>query len=165
MIAAEERALLLEPVPDDMNAAVVAVRREHIDSALEAVEGIGVAFHNHLERFVVVVAAGFAFGHDCLAWEVVSDAITDSVAHRFQCAPALMANLPARLRALPPALLRRFELLKLPKQVNEPLGDGLLKVVLCTEPSPDGGLKLLQRSVARPIVSRDDMLPDRVQSV
>jgi hypothetical protein len=33
--------------------------------------------------------------------------------------------------------LRRFKLLKLPKQVNEPLGDGLLKVVLCTEPSPD----------------------------
>jgi hypothetical protein len=71
-------------------------------------------------------------------------------------------RLPARLRALPPALLRRIELLKLPKQVNEPLGDGLLKVVLCTEPSPDGGLKLVQGSVARPIVSRDDMLPDRV---
>jgi hypothetical protein len=73
--------------------------------------------------------------------------------------------LPARLRALRPALLGRFKLLKLPKQVNEPLGDGLLKVVLCTEPSPDGSLKLVQRSVASPIASRDDMLPDRVQSV
>jgi hypothetical protein len=52
-----------------------------------------------------------------------------------------------------------------PMQVNEPLGDGLLKVVLCTEPSPDGSLKLVQRSVASPIASRDDMLPDRVQSV
>jgi hypothetical protein len=78
---------------------------------------------------------------------------------------ALMPNLARTATCAPTNVIGRFKLLKLPKQVNEPLGDGLLKVVLCTEPSPDGGLKLVQRSVARPIVSRDDMLPDRVQSV
>jgi hypothetical protein len=53
-----------------------------------------------------------------------------------------MPNLARTATRAPTSVIGRFKLLKLPKQVNEPLGDGLLKVVVCTEPSPDGGLKL-----------------------
>jgi SGNH domain (fused to AT3 domains) len=34
-----------------------------MDRALEAVEGVGGAVHAHLKRLVVIVSAGFAYGH------------------------------------------------------------------------------------------------------
>ena len=66
MVAAEERAFLFEAVTEDMNAAIVAGWSQRMDRALEAVEGVGGAVHAHLKRLVVVVSAGFAFGHDLL---------------------------------------------------------------------------------------------------
>jgi len=67
MLAAKEGAVLLEAVPDDADAAVLAGRRQRVDRAFEAVEGVGGAVHGHLKRLVVVVSAGFASGHDNLA--------------------------------------------------------------------------------------------------
>src|SRR5271165_2266072 len=70
MITTEEDAFLLQPVTDNMNAAIVAGRSQRMDRALEAVEGVGRAVHAHLKRLVVVIAAGFASGHGGLpfAW-------------------------------------------------------------------------------------------------
>jgi len=73
MLAAEERPFLLEPVADDADAAIVAFRRQRMDRAFEAVEGMGGTVHAHLERLVVVVSAGFTSGHEDLApvaWEL-----------------------------------------------------------------------------------------------
>src|SRR3979411_538278 len=63
MLAAEERAVLLEPVTDDADAAVLAGRRQRMDCAFEAVKRVGGAIHAHLERLVVIVSARFASGH------------------------------------------------------------------------------------------------------
>ena len=65
MLAAEKCAFLFEPVTDDMNTAISAGRSERMDSALKAIEGVGPAVHAHLKRFVVVISACFALGHDC----------------------------------------------------------------------------------------------------
>jgi hypothetical protein len=43
-----------------------------------------------------------------------------------------------------------ISLFQLNEQVNEPLGDGLPKVVLYLEASPDGGLKLAQHPSRTP---------------
>src|SRR5262249_42827030 len=64
MLAAEEGAVLLEPVADDPDAAVLAGRRQRMDRAFEAVEGVGGTVHADLKCLVVVVSAGFASGHD-----------------------------------------------------------------------------------------------------
>src|SRR6266705_2579061 len=71
MGAAEDRVVLLDAVTDDADAAVIAGRRERMDRAFEAVERMGVSVHRHLERLVVIVAAGFASGHGCLACRFV----------------------------------------------------------------------------------------------
>src|SRR5688572_3720208 len=63
MIAAEILAARLQPVADDADAARGAMRRQSFDRALEAVIGVRLAVHDHLEGLVVVVAAGFASGH------------------------------------------------------------------------------------------------------
>jgi hypothetical protein len=57
MLAAEECAVLFQPVADDADAAVLARRRQRVDRAFETVEGVGGAVHAHLERLVVIVAA------------------------------------------------------------------------------------------------------------
>src|SRR5215475_3159963 len=64
MLAAEEGAVLLEPVADDADAAVLAGRRQRVDRAFETVEGVGGAVHADLKRLVVVVSAGFTSRHD-----------------------------------------------------------------------------------------------------
>lgn len=64
MLAAEEGALLLEAVTDDTDAAMRAGRRQRMDRAFEAVEGVGLAALDHLKRLVVIVPAGFADCHD-----------------------------------------------------------------------------------------------------
>src|SRR4030081_1407160 len=66
MLAAEERAVLLQAVTDDPGAAVLAGRRQRRDRALEAVEGVGLAIQGDLERLVVGGSAGFASGHGVL---------------------------------------------------------------------------------------------------
>src|SRR5262249_35637137 len=67
VLTAEERAVLLQPVPDDMDAAVLAGRCQRVDRAFEAVEGVRRAVHAHLKRLVVIVAAGFTSRHGDLA--------------------------------------------------------------------------------------------------
>src|SRR4029453_12518753 len=64
VLAAEEGAVLLEPVADDADAAVLAGRRQRVDRAFETVEGVGGTVHADLKCLVVVVSAGFASGHD-----------------------------------------------------------------------------------------------------
>src|SRR5262245_23950317 len=63
MLAAEEGAVLLQPVADDADAAVLAGRRQRVDRAFETVEGVRGSAHAHLERLVVIVPAGFTSGH------------------------------------------------------------------------------------------------------
>ena len=63
MITAEEAAIGLEAVSDDANAAVLALWREHVDRALEAVERVLLTAVTDGERLVVVVAAVIADGH------------------------------------------------------------------------------------------------------
>src|SRR5438067_4511097 len=64
VLAAEEGALLLEPMPDDADAAMGAGRRQRVDRALEAVESVSDAVLGDLKRLVVIVAAGFTSLHD-----------------------------------------------------------------------------------------------------
>src|SRR5215510_13856502 len=44
--------------------AVLAARRQRVDRAFEAVEGVGGTVHADLKCLVVVVSAGFASGHE-----------------------------------------------------------------------------------------------------
>src|SRR5262249_44541965 len=92
---AEERAFLFEAVTEDMNAAIVAGWSQRMDRALEAVEGVGGAVHAHLKRLVVIVSAGFAFGHDGLpfAWEC-------SGYNPRQPAPVPSGSWPVRFRGI-----------------------------------------------------------------
>src|SRR5919198_1209237 len=53
----------LDPVADDPAAAVLADRRQRVDGALEAVEGVARPLRDDLERLVVVVAANLAARH------------------------------------------------------------------------------------------------------
>src|SRR5215510_2275271 len=64
MLAAKEGAVLLEPVADDADAAVLACRRQRMDRAFETVEGVGGTVHAGLKRLVVVVSTGFTSRHD-----------------------------------------------------------------------------------------------------
>src|SRR5438874_6929253 len=61
--AAVHRAVVLHAVADHLAAAVAAVRREGVDSALERVEGLGTTLLGHGERLVVVVAAHVTLRH------------------------------------------------------------------------------------------------------
>src|SRR5918995_6668297 len=64
VVAAIERAAVFQTVPDDTRAAMLAGRGKRVDRAFEAVECVRLAVHDDLKRLVVVVAAGFACGHD-----------------------------------------------------------------------------------------------------
>src|SRR4029077_16045616 len=66
MLAAEECAVLFQPVTDHADAAVLARRRQRVDRAFETVEGVGGAVHAHLECLVVIVSARFTSGHGSL---------------------------------------------------------------------------------------------------
>src|SRR5690242_13909486 len=63
MRATIERAVRLDSVADDLALAVLAHRRELVNGALEAVEGMGLSRRDDLERQIVVVAADLALGH------------------------------------------------------------------------------------------------------
>jgi hypothetical protein len=66
MLATEEGALLLESVADNADAALRAGRRQRMNGAFEAVEGMSDPAHTHLERLVVIVPASFTSRHDDL---------------------------------------------------------------------------------------------------
>lgn len=63
MFATVKLAVMLHSVPDDGAATVGAGGRQHLNRAFEAVEGVCLAVHHDLERFGIVVPAGFAFSH------------------------------------------------------------------------------------------------------
>ncbi|MBC7792015.1 MAG: hypothetical protein H7Z74_18870 [Anaerolineae bacterium] len=63
MNATVESACLLDAMSHDFAPAMRAGRGEHMDSALEGVEGVRFTLHRHSERFVIAVAAGVAAGH------------------------------------------------------------------------------------------------------
>jgi len=63
MRAAEESSVGLDPVSDDLAAAVVADWRQLVNGALEAVEDVPIARGDHLERQIVVVPAHLALRH------------------------------------------------------------------------------------------------------
>jgi hypothetical protein len=63
MDATEDFAPLLYAVPNDPAVAVRANRRERVDCALEAIEGVVLAGNDHFKRFVIFVFANFAFSH------------------------------------------------------------------------------------------------------
>src|SRR5687767_13519474 len=62
--ATENGAVLLDTVPDDFTAAVLAFGRQGMDRAFERIEGVLPPVHRDSERFVVVVSADIAFSHD-----------------------------------------------------------------------------------------------------
>src|SRR5918997_4502603 len=61
--AAEQAAVGLDAVADHADAAVLAGRRQRVDRALEAVEGVRGARRGHLDGLVVVVAADLTLRH------------------------------------------------------------------------------------------------------
>src|SRR5687768_326558 len=63
VITAEERAVLLKPVTDDLDAAIRAGGGKRVNCALEAVECVNPSVFRDLEGLVVVVTARFAFRH------------------------------------------------------------------------------------------------------
>jgi hypothetical protein len=61
--ATEEGSLSLDPVTYDPASAVFTHRRQLMYGALKAVESMGFAGRDYLEREVVIVAADFALSH------------------------------------------------------------------------------------------------------
>jgi hypothetical protein len=68
--ATKDCIVLFNPVADNMRATMRTSRCEGLDRTLEAVKGVILAIQYHLERLVVVVAAGFADWHGCLSNEI-----------------------------------------------------------------------------------------------
>ena len=61
--AAINFSVLLDPVSDHAAVAVRTMRRQRVDRALEAVEGVMLTFDHNLKRLVVFVLANFACSH------------------------------------------------------------------------------------------------------
>src|SRR5262245_26720621 len=59
--AAENSAVLFDPMPDNVTTTMLAGRSQGVDCTLERVEGVLLASHPHSEGLVVVVTANFAF--------------------------------------------------------------------------------------------------------
>ena len=54
-------------VSDDLAAAMIAFRRNHLDRALEAIEDMGLTLRRDLKGFVIIVSAVFTFSHKIFA--------------------------------------------------------------------------------------------------
>ena len=63
MDAAEDFASLLNAVTDDPALAVRANRRQRVDRALEAIEGVVLAGNNHLKGLVIFIFTNFTCSH------------------------------------------------------------------------------------------------------
>jgi hypothetical protein len=78
MVAAVKCAVLLQSVAHDLDIAMGTRRRKRMDGTLETVEIVGLAVHDDLEGFIVIIAAMFANGHRdaplmlCVASSLVS---------------------------------------------------------------------------------------------
>jgi hypothetical protein len=63
MDATEDFAALLHTVTNNPAVAVRANRRERVDCALKAIEGVMLAGNDHFKRLVIFIFANFAFSH------------------------------------------------------------------------------------------------------
>ena len=63
MDATEDLSVLFDTVADDSAVAVRANRRQRVDCAFEAIEGVTLSGHNDFKRLVVFVLANFACSH------------------------------------------------------------------------------------------------------
>jgi hypothetical protein len=63
MGTAIEPILGFHAVTDDSAPAMGARHCQRVDRAFEAIEGVGLTLHDHVEGLVVAVAADFAFTH------------------------------------------------------------------------------------------------------
>jgi hypothetical protein len=61
--AAVEGAIRLDPMPNDLAAAVIADRRQLVDGTLKAIEHMSLADGNHLEGQVVVIPTHVTSSH------------------------------------------------------------------------------------------------------
>jgi len=78
MDAAEDFTSLLHAMSDDPAVAVRANRRERMDRALKAIEGVVCAGNDYLERLVIFVSTNFACSHTkCLSRAVAFAAVSD----------------------------------------------------------------------------------------
>ncbi len=81
MGTAEDPAVRLDAVSDDLAPAVLARRREGVNRALEAVERVRRALDSNLEGLVVVVSADLAARHTrlILVWAALREDTNNSV--------------------------------------------------------------------------------------
>ena len=63
MNATEDLAVRFNAVADDPAIAVRADRRQRVDCALKAIEGVMFSANHNFKRLVVLVFANFAFRH------------------------------------------------------------------------------------------------------
>jgi hypothetical protein len=63
MDATEDLSIGFHAVANDAALAVRANRRERVDCALEAIEGVMLAGNDHLKRLVIFIFANFASSH------------------------------------------------------------------------------------------------------
>ena len=61
--AAEDLSVCFDTVADDVAIAVRTNRRQRVDCAFEAIEGVTLSAHNDFKRLVVFVLANFAHRH------------------------------------------------------------------------------------------------------
>jgi hypothetical protein len=66
MGATEHPACHLGSMPDDLALAVFTFRRQSLNCALEAVEGVPRTFRDHLKTLVLLIATNFALCHESL---------------------------------------------------------------------------------------------------
>ena len=71
MDAAEDLSVRFDTVTDDSAVAVQANRRQRVDCAFEAIEGVTLSAHNDFKRLVVFVLADFACMHTRFPREAV----------------------------------------------------------------------------------------------
>ena len=78
MDATEDLSVGFYAVTDDPAVAVRANRRERMDRALKAIEGVVCAGNDYLERLVIFVSTNFACSHTkCLSRAVAFAAVSD----------------------------------------------------------------------------------------
>ena len=71
MITTEESPILLKAVADNSDTTCRTDGCERMDRALEAIVGVSLSVLGYLECFVVIVSAGFTFGHGVTVPEVL----------------------------------------------------------------------------------------------
>jgi hypothetical protein len=93
---------------DNSAIAVGACRREHLDGALEAIKGVGLAIDRDVDALVVLVSAAFAnlHGWEQLAGDVPLDA-TSVIRESSRFPSSICTTMPRFARYLDMARLMR----------------------------------------------------------